>query len=141
MVRAEHLHPQICLPILTLFVRLVLGIVILLFFQCIAALFNPVHRRGERVRWGLVTCTVLMFSVVTVYTATYLSIQSISLIDNRDFPGVEGVLPPGPLGYRWFIHSKAIFVIQTVTFFLGGWLADCLMVSSLSDSAFIRPDI
>jgi len=76
-----------------------------------------------------------MFSVVTVYTATYLNIQSVSLIDNREFPGVDGVLPPGPLGYRWFIHSKAIFVIQTVMFLLGGWLADCLMVSSLFDAA------
>ena len=79
-----------------------------------------------------------MFSVVSVYTATYLNIQSISLIDNREFPGVEGVLPSGPLGYRWFIHSKAIFVIQTVMFLLGGWLADCLMVSPLIDAAPTR---
>jgi len=136
MVRVGHVladRYQLC--------SVILGIVILLFFQCIAALLNPVHRRGEGIRWGLVSCTVLMFSVVTVYTATYLNIQSISLIDNREFPGIEGVLPPGPLGYRWFIHSKAIFVIQTAVFLLGGWLADCLMVSSLFNVVFACPHV
>ena len=126
---------------LSLLVRFVLGIVIVLFFQCMVALFNPVYRRGEGVRWGLVSCTVLMFSVVTVYTAMYLNIQSISLIDNRDFPGIEDVLPSGPLGYRWFIHSEAPFVIQTVMFLLGNWLADCLMVSSSFDVAPTCPDV
>ena len=30
---------------------------------------------------------------------------SISHIDNREFPGVEGVVPPGPYGYLMFIPS------------------------------------
>jgi len=100
---------------LTSFLRLIVGIVLVLFFQCISALFSPTHRRGEAVKWGLVLYTVLIFSVVTIYTATYLNIQSISLIDNREFPGVEGLLPPGPPGYRWLIHSKALTgVIQNL---------------------------
>jgi len=110
-----------------------------LFFQCIAALFNPTHRRGEPIKWGLVLYTVLMLSVSTIYTATALNVQSISLIDNRDFPGVEGSLPPGPPGYRWLIHSKVLTgIIPNLMFLLGNWLADCLMVSSLSDAVHTR---
>ena len=114
----------------------------MLFFQCVSALLCLTRRRGEAVKWGLVFYTVLMFSVVTVYTATYLNIQSISLIDNREFPGVEGVLPPGPLGYRWLIHSKALTgIVPNLMFLMGNWLADCLMVSSLFDVTPTRPGV
>ena len=141
-VRARRGPLHVCQPILTSFLRFLLGIVIVLFFQCISALFSPTHRRGEAVKWGLVFYTLLMFSVVTIYTATYLNIQSISLIDNREFPGVEGLLPPGPLGYRWLIHSKALTgIIPNLMFLMGNWLADCLMVSTLFDAAPTRPDV
>ena len=44
----------------------VLGIVVVLFFRCIAALLNSIHRREERIKWGLVTYTMVMFLLVTV---------------------------------------------------------------------------
>ena len=105
-----------------------------------AALLDPVNRRREGVKWGLVTYTVVMFSFVTVFTAMNLNVQSISFIDNREFPGVEGVLPPGPLGYQFFIYSKALSVIPNVMFLLNNWLADGLLVGSLSGSALTPPD-
>ena len=103
---------------------------IAVFFQCMAALFDPVHRRGERTKWGLVSYTMVMFSLVTVFTATNLDIQSISYIDNREFPGVEGV---GPFRYEWFISAEILTTVSNVVFPLNNWLADGLLVSSLFD--------
>ena len=70
-----------------------------LFFKCMAALLKPLNRRGERVKWGLVSYTIAMFAFVTVYTAMNLHILSISFIDNREFPGAGGEVHPGPYGY------------------------------------------
>ena len=71
-----------------------------------------------------------MFSFVTIYTAVNLHIQSISYIDNRNFPGDGPDLPPGPFGYQFYIYSKAISVLPSVMFTLNNWLADGLLVSS-----------
>ena len=102
------------------------------------ALFNPVHRRpGEYIKWGLVSYTAAMFSLATVQTALSLDIQSISYIDNREFPGVEDLqIPPGPFGYQWFISPDVINIVPSVVFALSNWLADGLLVSSLFNVAF-----
>ena len=114
-----------------------LGIVIVVFFKCIAALFDPVHRRGEPIKWGLVCYTVVMFLLVTIGTAMQLDVQSISYIDNRDFPGLGSAIPPGPVGYElWFIQPNAIVVIQNFLFVLSNWLADGFLVSPLFDVVF-----
>jgi len=66
-----------------------------------AVLFNPIYRRGEGIKWGLVSFTAIMFSLVTVHLATNLQQLSISYIDNRDFAGpVYGVEIRGPYGYQ-----------------------------------------
>lgn len=44
----------------------------------------------------------------------YLDILSFSYIDNREFPGVEGVAPSGPLGYQWFISSGIGELCKTI---------------------------
>ena len=137
--KTPYLH--ICLSALILFVWFVLGMVILLFFKCMAALFNPVHRKGEGVKWELVSYTVIMFSFVTVLTAADLEILSISYIDNREFPGIEGVIPPGPLGYEWLISPDALGIVPHVMFILCTWLADGLLVGSLFDSAFAHQGV
>ena len=126
---------------LILFVRLVQGMVVVLFFKCMAALFNPVHRKGEGVKWELVSCTVAMFSFVTVLTAADLEILSTSYIDNREFPGVEGVIPPGPPGYEGFISLDGLGIVPHVMFILCTWLADGLLVGPLFDSAFAHPGV
>jgi hypothetical protein len=127
----------ICPPVsfpLTLSVRsAILGIVIVLFFHCMAALLNPANRRGGGVKWGLVAYTAVMFSFVTVYTAGNLNVQSIAFIDNREFSGVSGVMPPGPTGYQLFIYSKAISIVPNLMFLLNNWMADGLLVSFALD--------
>ena len=70
----------------------------MVFLQCMAGLFDPVHRRGEPVKWGLVSYTVVMFSIITMITVMNFVIQSISYVDNRKFPGVEDLVPAGPTG-------------------------------------------
>ena len=132
-----YLQPHDRLSALTLFVRLILGIVVVVSFKCIAALFNPIYRRGERVKWGLVCYTVVMFSLATIETAMTLDVQSISYIDNREFLA-KGALP-GPIGYQGILYPEAINIVPNVAYALSNWLADGLLVSSLFDVAFPHP--
>ena len=131
----------ICLSVLTSFARPILGIVVMLFFQSMAALLNPVHRGGERIKWGLVFYTMLMFSVVTVFAGMSLDKLSISFIDNREFPGAGSLEPPGPLGYRTFIDSRAPSLIIDLLFFLNGWLADGFLARPSFNAIFTLPCI
>ena len=77
---------------------IILGVVIVQFFQCMSALLNRTRRD---IKWVLVAHTVTMFSCVTTGTAGGLYIQS---IDNREFPGSD-VMPPGPVGYEYLIAT------------------------------------
>ena len=114
----------------------------MLFFQCMAALFDPFYRKGEPVKWGLVSYTVVMFSVATIFTGMNFEITSASYINNRAFPGVEGApIPPGPYGYQLLIAPEAINIVPNVMFNLSDWLAEGLLVSSLFDPLFTRPDV
>ena len=97
------------------------------------ALLNPVNRAWGGIKWPLVVHTVAMFSFVTIYTAMNLNLQSISYIDNREFPG-GGLLFSGPLGYQSHIYSKAMSVVPNAMFLLNNWLADGLLASSVSNS-------
>ena len=105
-----------------------------------AALFNPVNSKMEGIKRGLVAYTVAMFSFATVLTGMALNIESISYIDNREFPGGEG-LSPGPLGYRSFIWSGALTVAPSVMFLLNNWLADGFLVCPSYDTAPTRPGV
>ena len=111
---------------------ILLGVDIVLFFRCMVALLIPVGSSSERIRWGLVAHTVAMFSFVTIYTVTTLDTQSISYVDNRQFPGADG-WSAGSLGYQFFIYSKAITVVPSTMFALNQWLADGLLVSYVFD--------
>ena len=143
-VRQRYPCIRACLSVLTSSARLILGMIIVLFFKCIAALFNPAHRRGEPIKWGLVSYTVVMFLISTIQNAMDLNLQSVSFIDNREYPagdcmylpGPVGyddvcVYPPGPVGYQLSISSGALDVVPNVMFSLGNWLAEGLLVSSL----------
>ena len=113
---------------------MILGVVVVLFFQCMEALLNPVNHKREGIKWGLVAYTTAMFSFVTIYTGMSLDIQSISYIDNRGFSGGDGVGAPGPLGYQTLVFSNAINIVPNTMFLLNNWLADGLLVSSVSNS-------
>ena len=121
-------------------VRFIPGMLVVLFFKCMSALFNPVYRRGEGINWGLVSFTVVMFSLATVCTAMNLDINSISYIDNREYPG-DGGTAPGPLGYIATVFYKAINIVPNTAFVLNNWLADGLLASFLFDAAFPRPGV
>ena len=104
-----------------------------LFFKCMTALFDPVRRRAKGIKWGLVSYTVIMFSLATVYIAINLNLLSISYIDNRDFPG-------SPYLYMAkIIDSEAIGLIYRAPFRLSNLLADYLLVSSLLKPVVARP--
>ena len=103
------------------------GISITLFFQCAVTLLDPVNRTKGSIKWGLVAHTLAMFSLLTIAVAAHLSRQSISYIDNREFPG-QDVYPPGPFGYQYFTNSVAN-VISGVAFPLNQWLVDGFLVS------------
>ena len=111
------------------------GILTILFFQCMIALFSPVNRRREGIRWWFVSYTVLMFSLATVLTGTGLHTQSICYIDNREYPGVEGAIAPGPWGYRFLIRPEALSMTNSIAFLLNYWLADGFLVGALFDTA------
>ena len=109
--------------------------VVILFFQCMAALFNPAYRRGEGVRWWIVSFTGVMFSIVTIATAMNLNVLSVSYIDNREFPG-KGTAPPGPFGYQLVMEPKALTIIPNILFVVNDLLADSLLVRYSSDNVF-----
>ena len=102
-----------------------------------SVLLSSAYRTRNGVRWGLVAYTMATFSFVTIFTTLSLDIQSISYVDNREFPGNDA-LPPGPLGYQYLIYSKAISITPNLMFLLNNWLADALLVS-LYPQAFKRP--
>lgn len=58
----------LCIPVLTSLVPCLLGMLIVSFFKCMTALFGPTYRRGEGIKWNLVSYTVVMFSLATVRT-------------------------------------------------------------------------
>ena len=122
--------------------RFILGAVIMLFFQCMAALLNPVHRRGEGIKWWLVSHTAAMFSFATVYTAMNLHIQSKSFIDNRRSYQINSIIyGSGPLDYQDGIRETALGITPNIMFSLNNWLADGLLVSPLFDAVPTRLNV
>ena len=122
------------ISMLILFAAPVLGMLVVLFFQCIATLLDPVHRKSEGIKWGLVSYTMAMFSLATRYTGINLHGQSICSIDNHEFFDPSGMLPPGPTGYLLSVWSDPLAITPTVVFLLNNWLADGLLVSYLADA-------
>ena len=96
------------------------------------ALFNPTNPTGRGIKRLLVAHTMAMFSFVTVFTALNLNFLSISYIDNREFPGILNGVPPGPIGYQYYLYNNATGIISTMMFLLNNWLADGLLVGPMS---------
>ena len=57
---------------------------------------------------------MVIFSPMTRGIAVQLSAQSIPFNGDREFLGVEGVVPSGPIGYQWLIFPRVITAIQNV---------------------------
>ena len=103
------------------------------------ALLNSAHRREEGIKWWLILYTVAMFLFATVYTAINFHIESISFIDHRQ--GIPDEYMSGPLLWQFTIRDTPLGLIPNVMFSLNNWLADGLLVSSLSDGTLTLPGI
>ena len=110
-----------------------LGIVVVLFFQCMAALLGTAKPIKRGMRWVLVSHSVALFSFFTISTTIHLNNSSTLYIDNREFPGNDEY-PPGPLGYSNIFDLTGIAVVFKIMFPLNQWLADGLLVGPLSNS-------
>ena len=124
----------------------ILGIVVVLFFKCMAALLKPIHLRGDGVKWGLVSYTVVMFLLATVFTATSLTVQSNSYIDNRGLGVVyeNGPRVPyfyGPFEYESTTCPRVFGFTPGLMFLFNYWLADGLLVSSPFRGVFTHSDV
>ena len=121
----------------------VLGIVVALFFQCMAALLDPAYLRRDGIKWGLISYTVVMFSFATVFTATNLDIQSTAYIDNRDLKIVDdnGLVLGEPLMYQYGSCPGTLGFILGLMFLLNYWLADGLLVRSSLFAASTRSGV
>ena len=106
----------------------------MVFFRCMAGLFDPVHRRGEPVKWGIVSYTAVMFFLTTVLIAVNFDINSVSFIDNRQFPG-------GPGEYLETVLPMSLNPVADAMAIFNSWLADGLLVCFLFDPAFAHPGI
>ena len=120
------------------FVSFILGVVVAVFIQCMTALFDPIYRRGEPIKWGIISYTVAMFLLVTIETAMQLNTQSVSYVDNRECQSMLTVL--GTYQGPEFI-PRAISITQNIMFTSNNWLADGLLVSSSFSAAFTHPDV
>ena len=61
-----------------------------------------------------------------------LDLQSISYVDNQEFDGGSMALP-GPFGYQMGpLIEKPVTTVPNIVFFFNMWLADGLLVSSVS---------
>ena len=127
---------------LTVFVGLTfLGIVVALFFQCMATLLSPAHPIRKGIRWALVAHTVSLFLFLTIPIGIdFADRLSVQYINNREFPGNDKS-PPGPVGYDELLDSEAATTIFNVMFPLNQWLADGLLVSHILTSVALTNNI
>jgi hypothetical protein len=109
-----------------------LGTVVALFFQCASVLLNPTRPIKKSVKWALVAHTVAMFSFLTTTIGIYLNDGSLLFINNREFPGDNETFP-GPVGYEYYLDTKATTIVFEVMFPLNQWLADGLLVNANSN--------
>ena len=113
------------------------GIVIILFFRCMDALFNAVNCPRRSIKWPLVAHTVAMFLILAVAAVIYVDARLVSYIDNQKLTGGDGLPFPGgsgPLLYRDYIYSQANGVVLNILIFLNACLADGLLVRSAFNS-------
>ena len=83
-----------------------------------AVLLDPVHRRGEGIRWGLVSHTVVLSSFVTIFTVMNLNDRLVEYMRLDPFlsKDIGFEVPPSVL---------------TLIFLLNYWLAAGFLVGSL----------
>ena len=122
------------LPVLTVPVRpTFLGIAMALFFQCMNALLGLADTIRGGLRWALVAYTVALFSFLTMPILIDMCYLSLEYINNRGFAGCDEYFP-GPLGYDELLNTKPTATFYDFTFPMNQWLADGLLVGTISSS-------
>ena len=109
------------------------GIVVALFFQCMATLLSPADRSRKAIRWTLVAHTIALFSFLTIPFGIGFYRLSIDYTNNREFLGNNN-FSPGPVGYEGLLGLKASATFSNAMFPLNQWLADGLLVSPVLSS-------
>jgi len=71
-----------------------------------------------------------MLGLATTFTALNVRLQQLAYIDNREFPGVPNLLPPGPIGWALSMYSKSWVIVANACFIIANWMADGLLVST-----------
>ncbi|EEB95995.1 hypothetical protein MPER_04946, partial [Moniliophthora perniciosa FA553] len=97
------------------------GIVLTLFFQCVAAILNPKNKQPAGPKQVMLTYVFFMFSMGTIFTALNLNLQQRSYIAFRNFP--EG----GPIGYSLSQYSTWRGLIPNAVYIITNWFADGLL--------------
>lgn len=105
---------------------IIYGLVVVQFFRCMDVFFGSAKKRSGS-DWAILAYVGALFTFGTVYTATNLNLQSVSYVNNRNFPGNDD-FPPGPLGYQWSIHASGLSIVPNLMFMLSSWLADGLLI-------------
>ena len=118
---------------LTLFVLyIILGFVIVLFFRCMGAMLDPANRTTGGIKWGLVAHTVVMFSLVTTFTAIELNSQSFTYVDDRQFlDALYASYYSAGFFVPTYLERQTGELTPNTLFVLNNWLADGLLVSLL----------
>ena len=80
-------------------------------------------------KWVLVAHTGAMFTFQTMIIAIEFHFQSISYIDNRGSPAIDGTSYAGPLAYMYLNGNNRINTVPSTAFLLNNLLADGLLVS------------
>ena len=110
--------------------KILLGIAVALFCQCMGVLLRPV---GRGMKLALVVHTVTLFLFLTIPVGIDLNYLSMVYVDIREFPG-NHQYPPGPIGSYEIVTNSAAGIISDVMFPLNQWLADGLLVGPISNS-------
>lgn len=74
-------------------------------------LYRPIYlsicpHPDRSIKRELVAHTAFMFSFVTMAIPTVLQVQSISYVDNPEFPSADGTLWAGPLAYQLSTYNS-----------------------------------
>ena len=98
---------------------------------------NPMQKK---IKWALVVHTLALFLFLTVPLGVELTNSSTAYIDDREFPG-DGEIPPGPFGYDYILYNEPTFTVFNFMFPLNQWLADGLLVGSISNPVVLVSNV
>ncbi|KAJ7753630.1 hypothetical protein DFH07DRAFT_510194 [Mycena maculata] len=96
--------------------QMVFGIVICVFLQSMYQLIDGPPRRNEKRNIPLITFTLVLFALGTVFVSMDLNSLKLAWVDNRNAPG-------GPIAYSLAQYGKPITVVPNSCAIIGDWLA------------------